>query len=238
MATTRLKCACGSGMKVSHGSRKDENGERAQYYVCIMRKKSKNKLCSHKNVRADLVDQAIINDLKDKYLDKDKFLADLREIEKQGKQELVKEFDPVSSIEASIKKAEKERDNLLKKLALIEDDDETSRVLLGNIKERGLHIQKLQGDLDLISNREEDIGHKQNDIELVEKFLDRCGEIDGLELDEQRELMEVIYKRIIWDSEKKALYFVYNGDDRDEDEILSAVLGDEKISYFSTKGRS
>lgn len=100
------------------------NGAKPQYYVCTMRRASKNARCQNKNVRADIVDQAIRNELKDMGVKKESILAALKEKIKQGNQEIRQTYDPVELIEADIKRKQKQTTNLTNKLSLLEDNDD------------------------------------------------------------------------------------------------------------------
>lgn len=61
-----LKCAkCGSPMKICYGSKNKNSSERIYYYTCTLKAISGKMQCSNPNVRGDLIEQAIIDKLKD-----------------------------------------------------------------------------------------------------------------------------------------------------------------------------
>ena len=55
-------------------------------------------------------------------------------------------------------------------------------------------------------------------LAFVEKLLDKCRMIDELNLEEQRELVKALFKRIKWNSETESLAFVFISDDDDGDD--------------------
>jgi len=230
IATTRLRCVCGSGMRIQPRV-KNKQGIILRYYKCKMKANSRGVRCNYENVRADEVDQLIKNHLSSRALNKDKLLAELKNKQKQGEQDLINNHNPVEIIRSEIRKKESQIKKLIDNLSMI--DNEIAVKKIGeDIELREKEIKQLYLDLGTIKEKKKDIGKKQNDIEVIESFLDKCGEVEELTVEEQRELVEAIYKKIIWDSEKNTLYFLHNGQDEDEaNALLSTVLDGSVVSH-------
>ena len=248
-----LRCAeCGSIMQVSYG-RKHKDGNKGYYYVCKMRKKSKGVRCSNENARADFVDQAVINDIKSKALDRDKILAEIKEQLKQGKQELAR--NPIDFIREDINKKQKQIDRL--RLRVRETDHkELIADYENDIMNLRRDISSLMAELSVIGEKKTNVYQTESTLEFFERLLDKCDHIDELELDEQREFVNAIFKRITWNSETNGLAFEYitgdsNGDDaggtdgndegNDCDDgsgggyapLESVVMGGDRVSHYS-----
>jgi len=215
LVSTILRCKCGAAMQV-HTRGKDDRGVKFHYYFCTMKRKSKGVRCSGRNVRADKVDMAIKNDLKDMYSRKDVFLSELRENVKLGNQEINEEYDPVEVIEKTIEKRKAQIKNLYNKLSLIEDNDDIARGFIADIRAREAEIKDLHNRLKIIDEKRERIRDTKGDIEYIEAILDKCGDVDNLDLEEQRVLIRALYKRIIWDYEIESLRYVYNNGKKDD----------------------
>jgi len=120
LVSSILRCSeCKSVMSVVYG-RKTPTGEKGYYYVCNMRRKSKGVRCQNGNARADLVDQAVINELKQTGINKESFLSDLRETLKHSKKEV--KLNPVEFIKEDIEKKGKQIERLVKRISNTDDD--------------------------------------------------------------------------------------------------------------------
>ena len=214
LVSSLLRCSdCGSTMYVSYG-RKTKEGEKGYYYICKKRKKSQGTHCTNKNVRADFVDQAVINELKKKAIDKEQFLNTLREQLKQGKQELA--HDPVEIIKSDIKKKEAQVKRLVDRISRTDNED-LAIDYENQIRSLKMAIGTLSAELSVIGEKKTKVYQAESFLTFVEELLDKCGLIDKWELEEQKELVRALFKRIIWNSKTGILSFEYIGDDEDRD---------------------
>jgi hypothetical protein len=228
-----IRCAeCGNPMTVQYG-RKNPDGTKGFYYACKLRRKSKGVRCTNKNARADLVDMAIIKRIKARGLNKDVFLAGLKEQIKQDKQDIT--LNPTEFIEGEITKKNKQIDRLVERVSNTDNDDIAVRYE-NQIRTLEQEIIGLSAELKTISEKKTTIYQTQNYIDFIEKLLDKFNEIDQLDLDRQREVVNLLIKRIEWDSKAEDLFIKFKqfgggdddndndgggSDDDDDDEILS-----------------
>ena len=251
-----IRCAeCSSPMKVEYG-RKNKDGSKGYYYVCKLRDKSRNTHCTNKNARADFVDEAIINELKSKYAEQDRFLSALKDEIQHGKQEIT--HNPVELIEVEIEKKNKQITRLVERVSKTKTD-EVALELENQIDELIKEIQQLSSELRAKSEMKESIHQNQSFLEFVEELLNKLGVIDTLGLEEQREFINILIKQITWDSKTDTLFIRYitdsddnnggggNGgsddgggnDSQDYDSyndgiaaLESAITGKSEMSYF------
>ena len=252
LVSSLLRCAeCGTAMAVNFG-KTDDDGNVAYYYHCKLRKRSNGVRCSNANARGDLVDQAVINEIKSKGIEKDAFLGGLREQLQKGKMELA--HDPVAFIRGDIQKKEGQINRLVDRISLEGSEDMAARYE-DQIRALQQDIVSLQAEILAIGAKKDNAHQSESVLAFLEKLLEKCELIDELELDERQELVRVLFKRILWHAETGTLSFEYaNGDDggdgchgdTDRDNgggsvfapLESVIMGDPpKISHHYTQGK-
>jgi hypothetical protein len=249
LVSSILRCAeCGSPMSVNYGHKKPDGGK-GYYYICTLRKKSKGVRCSNGNTRADLVDQAVINELKNRGLNKKIFLHDLEEQLKHNRKGIA--INPVELIKSDIDKRSKEVKRLVERISKTDNNDmavEYER-LIGELKK---DIISLSAELSAIGDKKTVVYDIENALSFMEKLLDECSMIDKLELEAQRKLVKALFKRIMWNSKTESLEFVFISDNNGDDDgggggnynsggdfdggeysSLEAVLTSGEMSYFN-----
>jgi len=208
-------CAkCGAPMNVIYGHH-TKDGDKRYYYLCKMQLKSKSSRCTNANARAADVDAQVRDELKKKSLDRELFLDALREQLKQGKQEL--KYDSVEAIRSDIKQKEKEIERLRIRVRKT-DDEATAEEYENDIKELRKEMGSLNAKLTAIGDKKTTVFHLETTLAFIERLLDKCGQIDELDIDEQRALVKALYERITWNSDTNTLkfYHIFGKDDNDD----------------------
>jgi len=240
-----LRCAeCGSPMGVVYGH-KQKDGNKGYYYVCTMRKRSKGERCTNPNISASLVDEAVRNELRQKSVDRGVFLAKLHEKIAQNKNEI--QYNPVERIREDIKENEKQIKNLIQRISKTDNDD-IAVEYEGEIIELKKEIATLQAKLSFVGDKKSSVFQTEQVIAFVTGLLDKCGHVDNMELDEQRELVQALYKRITWNSHTYRIAYEHISDNDDDEgnknglgggyaSLGAVVMGDEQSHNFQSMFR-
>ena len=84
LLTGTLKCSkCGKSMIVKHGHISAQTNKKIQYYVCSTKDYSKGERCNNPNVRVDVLEIAVIDNLKNITIDKNIMLEELNKIKSE-----------------------------------------------------------------------------------------------------------------------------------------------------------
>lgn len=193
LLTGKLICGCcGEYMLVTHGRISKTTGEKLFYYTCSLKKKSKRKLCNNGNSKASEIEQSVLFSLKQLSANKKDFINDIKKGLKTSSLDIKSEK---LSLEKSILQKKKQIDNLVNKLSL---DAEIDEILMDRIKLLKREVSDLEEKtLTLSFEKEKDIIDSFN-IELIESLLDKCGNIDKLPKDEQKDIINILIDKIYW----------------------------------------
>jgi len=207
-----IRCKeCGRAMTVQYG-RKQEDGTQTYFYACKLRRKSKNTLCKNKNAKANIVDEAIIDRLKSRGVNRDEFLTGLKEQADQRKQEVA--LNPSEFIQQEIDKKTRQIDRLIERVSNTDSEsDDIATDFENRIRALKQDRNKLYAELQTFGEKKTNLYQTENLLEFAEKLLDKFEEIDTLSLEEQRELVNFLIKRITWDSKTENLHITFITDD-------------------------
>lgn len=203
LLTRVLRCSkCGSLMFVKHGHKSAKTGEKYHYYVCSKKDKSNGKLCDCKNVRVDLLENMIIDNLKK--LNKDKLLKKL----KKTKNELsnINKDSVLNNIKEKIDNVEESIRILLKQLAK-NRDKAYSKFIDSDLDELNNELEELQNQYNDILTEKNDINKKEFNIDLMMQSLNYFNKtIDTLpDILGKRTLIESMVDSIIWNDTTEEL---------------------------------
>ena len=191
LLTGILKCSCGSGMRVAYGQKR-KDGTKPFYYTCSMKNASGGTRCNSKNINGEKFEAAFIKFLKN--YNKKNLLIELQNILTESK---TVDFKRDSlSIEKLIDSKNKGLKRLLDKLKLI-DDEETSRIILNEIKSEKNSIKELEAKKNDLLNKESDIAIDQAQVLKVISELDQFNKVfDDLSLEDKRNMLKTILNSI------------------------------------------
>lgn len=203
LLTRVLKCGkCGSLMFVKHGHKSVKTGEKYHYYVCSKKDKSNGKLCDCKNVRLDLLEKIVIDNLKE--LNKETILKDLLKSKKELSN--INKDSALNNIKEKVNDVEQSIKNLLKQLAK-NRDKAYSKFIEADLEELNNELESLQAEYNNLSIQKDDINKKEYNIDLMIESLRYFNKnIDTLkDIDNRRVLMESVVDSIIWNGDTEEL---------------------------------
>ncbi|OPJ57656.1 recombinase family protein [Clostridium chromiireducens] len=196
LLTGILKCEkCGSPMRIMHGPVSKKSGTKLYYYACTLKKDSKGSRCENPNGKVDQIDPIIINAIKDLGKNKEAFLKDLIDKNRQIKKEAVK-GNLENNLNILIKQKKDQIDNLLNQLSLAPD---LMDIIIPKIKLLKDELELLSKDLNESNNKIEEITMEELSLSFIKSLLEKCSIIDTLTHNEIKELIRGLMKSITWD---------------------------------------
>lgn len=195
LLTGIMKCSkCGSPVRITHGPVSKKTGTKLYYYVCTMKKDSKGSRCKNPNGKVDQIDPVVINAIKHLGTNKEAFIKDLMEKNKQSRKAVVKN-NTESNLNSLIKQKKNQIDNLLNKASL---DPALGDMIIPKIKELKVELEQLNMDLNVSNDKIEQLNMEELSLSFIKCLLEKCSIIDTLSHDEIKELIRRITENITW----------------------------------------
>jgi DNA invertase Pin-like site-specific DNA recombinase len=201
-----IKCSiCGRKLFAKEAGR-----NKYQYYICYGKKKLSELKCRCKNVRADVLDEMVINSIKvyskeivldtlDKFIKNNNEDNNIEKIQENIKNEINKKNDYINS--------------LIDKISLSTNDIVTKK-LMEKIDDTSKEIEELKLKLEnekII--KEENKSNEENVKIFIENIKNFSKNIDSLDtIFQKRELLRILVKEVIWDGDNYTATIKYNID--------------------------
>ena len=214
LLTGIIKCEkCGSPMRIIHGPVGKKTGTKLYYYACTLKKSSKGSRCNNPNVRVDQIDLNIIRILKSIIINKDIFITNLIEKNKQNKKFIINHNNIIeSNLTILIKRKKEQIDNLIKNLS---SNPDLGNIVIPKIKVLNLELNKLSEELDKSNDKIDQNNSEELNLSLVKCLFEKCSIIDSLTQDETKELIRGLIKNISWNGTTKDLFIFFNNINED-----------------------
>ena len=209
-----LYCSCGSRMYPKLTNRTMPGGQPVYTYVCKMKERSKRNVCSSKNANGNILDAAIIDQIKALDDNKGSFMEQLEKSRRfyTGNRESYEES--LSALRQDKVTVEKKMEGLIDSLA--ELGDSAAR---GAVAKR---IEKLSMEILDIDQRLRELEgltsqHALSDIEfdVMRQLLDMFKNgIDEMSIQQKRAAIRTLVRKVVWDGKKAhiVLFGVQDGD--------------------------
>ena len=214
LLTGLLYCSCGERMYPKLSQRSASSGELIYTYVCKMKERSRRERCSCRNANGNLLDAAIMEQIRSLTDHGSGFAAQLGKSRAfyTGKREQYER--QLEELRAEHERNEKRIDGLIDSLGMAEDSAARPRVLKrieeltednGKIKSR---IRELEGMIGVNA-----LGETEFDT-LRQKLSGFCSSMDGICVEEKRTAIRTIVRKVIWDG-VNAHAVLFGVDERD-----------------------
>lgn len=216
---------CGRFMRPKQTNRLNKEGEKIFYYLCETKEKSRNNLCEMQNLNGNLIDRMVCDEVKKLSRDDSLFFSQLKKAKKTIGHNSKNYYDEIDGLEKKIVKNEKTIQKLV--LSLADDEDSISKKYIDT------EIKKLDEENILFRNKINEIKTVSKDYDLSESDFEMLKDIlssftktfDIMTLDEKRNTIRTLIRRIVWDGENVHIYFFGS----DIDEIGSNRLSDDEM---------
>lgn len=199
LLTGLLYCRCGERMYPKVSKRKTADGSPVYTYVCKLKERSQRALCNSKNANGNLLDMAVIEQLKQLQEDQDTFIRQLEQSRKFYTGNRMDYEQRLDGLREEKRGLEKKMDALVDSLADIPEHAARSQVsrrieaLSSQCDDLAKQIQELEG---LTSQ------HALSDLEfdllrqLLAVFRDGVQEMS---LEQKRAAVRTVVRKVVWD---------------------------------------
>ncbi|WP_017415739.1 recombinase family protein [Clostridium tunisiense] len=204
LLTGVLKCAhCGSPMRIVY-NRPRKDGTKIYYYTCTMKAHSGKTRCDNPNVKGELLENAVINDIKSS--SKQKIREHMKNLKKDNKKE-----DISQKIQIDLDQKTKQMSNLLEQLA--NATGPAAEFIMNKVNELSKDISTLKTKLSEKEIEKQIRETQKNNIELVTNALDEFLKYyDKIpDINNKRRLLETIITKITWDGNTNKIDITYAG---------------------------
>ncbi|WP_027398118.1 recombinase family protein [Anaerovorax odorimutans] len=212
-----LRCKdCGSFMRPRTG-RINKDGVMQYYYMCELKEKSKKHLCSSKNIKGNLLDQLVLDEIKKLSLENSYILLSLT-----SRKSIIYEKSTLHNEIIQIENVIKNNKKIIKKLIntlTSSDESSAAKYFIEQIEELDKEQESLNSrllQLNQLSEEENPIDCKTDKIKAMLENLSST--IDALSVEDKRNLIKSLTKSIVWDGKNIDIILI------DENVSVDSVL--------------
>ena len=199
LLTGLLFCSCGERMYPKLSQRKTADGEPIYTYVCKMKERSKRERCNRRNANGNMLDAAIVEQIKSLTEQGSSFVAQLEKSRRFYTGDREQYESQLVSLRSEYADNEKTINGLIDSLGMAADSVVRPR-LLKRIEElteanRSIEnrIHELEGlvDTNALSNAEFDLLRQMLSVFRTS--------VDGMTVEEKRAAVRTVVRKVIWD---------------------------------------
>ena len=223
LLTGLLWCACGNRMYPKLSNRITASGKPVYSYVCKMKERSKRSLCSRHNASGNLLDSAIVEQIRHLTEDDSSFMAQL-EKSKRFYTDNREEYD------SQLEDLRQQQTDIHRKINALIDSlaDFAGSTAAGHLKQRieELHVQEagLQARITELESLavQHVLGGTEFDLmrQLLAMFQDSICEMTP---EQQRTAIRAVVRKVVWDGQN-AHVVLFGADERSDWQDISQVL--------------
>lgn len=228
-----LKCSiCGSNMRTSY---KYSSNKNITYYVCGKKKSYGVSACNCKNIRSDIIEPLVINNIKKVNVESMK-----KEFEKSklaNNQNNSNTEVKINQLSSDIKEKQNCVDNLVMQLAKFSGSSASS-FIIEKIETLNKELVNLNLELDSLKNKSQNINNLNVNLDILLDNLNRFNEeIDKADIEQQKILLNSILESVEWNSSNNVLTINYIGFNSKTNSLNPTDKINSK-SHFNTQSRS
>ncbi len=199
LLTGLLFCACGERMYPKLSKRKTAEGDPIYTYVCKMKERSKRERCNRRNANGNLLDAAIIEQIKALTEHDSSFIAQLeksRQFYTGSRQEYEAQL---AKLKEEYRENEKTINGLIDSLAMVGDSIAKPRVLkrIEELTETNREVEYRIHELEGLTSAN---ALSDGEFDLLRQMLSMFRtNIDGMSVEEKRAAIRTVVRKVIWD---------------------------------------
>lgn len=217
---------CGRFMRSKQVNRLNKENEKVFYYMCERKEKSRQHLCDMRNITGNVLDKVVCEEIKKLSQDDSIFIKQL----KKAKNKFSNNANSVSKQINELEKKIAANDNSIKKLVISLAEGNNEEIAVKYINE---HISELDAENVLLTNKIDelksiDCNLSDMDFEGIKNMLSSFTKtFDIMTLEEKRNAIRTLVRRIVWDGENVHIYFL--GCDYDDSNVITTDTQEEKM---------
>ena len=199
LLTGLIYCACGERMYPKLSKRKTAEGDPIYTYVCKMKERSKRERCDRRNANGNVLDMAIIEQIKMLTEHDSSFIAQLEKSRQfyTGNREQYE--SQLAELRAEHGENEKTINGLIDSLAMVGDSIAKPRVLkrIEELTETNREVENRIHELEGLTSAN---FLSDGEFDLLRQMLSMFRtNIDGMSVEEKRAAIRTVVRKVIWD---------------------------------------
>lgn len=199
LLTGLLYCTCGSRMYPKLSQRKTPDGKQVYTYVCKMKERSRRTVCHSKNVNGNIIDMAVIQEIKLLTEDREAFTMQLKKNRKIHIGERMNCRERLTALRKEEKDAEKKIVGLVDSLAGLGDSAAKVHVVkrMEQLNQEWMELKVHICELERLSSQNE-LSHTEFEgmCQILAGFADG---IDEMSIQQKRMVIHSIVRKVVWD---------------------------------------
>lgn len=213
LLTGLLYCTCGSRMYPKLSQRKTPDGKQVYTYVCKMKERSRRTVCNSKNVNGNIMDMAVIQEIKLLTEDREAFIMQLKKNRKIHTGERMDCRERLTVLRKEKKDAEKKMEGLVDALAELEDSAAKAHVVkrMEQLNQEWVEMKTHICELESLSSQNE-LSHLEFD-EICQILAGFADGIDEMSVQQKRMAIRSIVRKVVWDGFNAHVVFFGAQDD-------------------------
>ena len=199
LLTGLLFCSCGDRMYPKLSQRKMADGQPIYTYVCKMKERSKRERCNRRNANGNILDAAIIEQIKSLTEHDSSFIAQLEKSRQfyTGNREQYE--SQLAGLRAEYAENEKTVNGLIDSLGMIGESIARPRVLK-RIEELSEANREIENRIHELEGLTEANALSDMEFDLLRQMLSMFrANIDGMSIEEKRAAIRTVVRKVIWD---------------------------------------
>lgn len=199
LLTGLLFCSCGDRMYPKLSQRKTADGEPIYTYVCKMKERSKRERCNRRNANGNILDAAIIEQIKSLRSHDSKFITHLEKSRQfyTGNREQYEA--QLADLRSEHGENEKTINGLIDSLGMMGDSIAKPRVLK-RIEELTQTNRKIENRIHELEGLTETNALSDMEFDLLRQMLSMFrANIDEMSIEEKRAAIRTVVRKVIWD---------------------------------------
>ena len=201
LLTGLIYCACGERMYPKLTQRKTAEGESIYTYVCSMKDRSKGKRCGLRNANGNLLDEAIVEQLKGLTEHDSTFLTQLEKSRQFYTGNRERYDDQLAELRAEYAKNEQTVNGLIDSMGFVAGSSAKALVVrrMEELAEQNREIENRIRELEKLTSAN---GLSDSEFDLLRRMLSvfRTG-IDEMSVEEKRAAVRSVVRKVVWDGE-------------------------------------
>lgn len=199
LLTGLLYCTCGSRMYPKLSQRKTPDGKQVYTYVCKMKERSRRTVCHSKNVNGNIIDMAVIQEIKLLTEDREAFTMQLKKNRKIHIGERMNCRERLTVLRKEEKDAEKKIAGLVDSLAGLGDSAAKVHVVkrMEQLNQEWMELKVHICELERLSSQNE-LSHTEFEgmCQILAGFADG---IDEMSIQQKRMVIHSVVRKVVWD---------------------------------------
>ena len=201
LLTGLIYCACGERMYPKLTQRKTADGESIYTYVCSMKDRSKGKRCDLRNANGNLLDEAIVEQLKGLTEHDSTFLTQLEKSRQFYTGNRERYDDQLDGLRAEYAKNEQTVNGLIDSMGFVAGSSAKALVVrrMEELAEQNREIENRIQELEMLTTANELSG---SEFDLLRQMLSVFStSVDEMSVEEKRAAIRAVVRRVVWDGE-------------------------------------